>query len=1084
MQNRWGISKEQLTKLVQKYMTRGGLDDEIAELKTMGADPWIESGLETNKSSGIYSSSIEGRRSEYGSNMKEVEPAPSFMELLWGALNDFTLIILIVCAFVSMAINLTFHEDKSIAWIEGAAILSAVAISSLIGAYNDWEKEKKFVELNEVALKGKKCQVIRDGVTKDIGLGEVVVGDVVKIQAGSEVAGDGYVIEAHSVECDESSMTGESESKRKECLAECEAQANSARAQGETDHNVVPSPILLAGSQIMGGVGAYIILNVGECSAIGRIQAICEEAGDEEDECTPLQMKLETIARDIGQFGLISAIFTVVFMFIRFGIDLSRSSQGWDSTRHPGELVGYFIIGITIIVVAIPEGLPLAVTLSLAYSVNKMLTEHNLVRKLASCETMGGAQEICTDKTGTLTMNEMTLTNFWNGSKHQTWKDNVHYSYVDFIAHQDTQTLFVDSIAINSTEDIDSGSGNASELALLKYLSACGIQVSAYREKAGYDTRYPFSSKRKRTSTVVKDDRSKLGHYVFMRGASEYILEACSHIKDLKTGASKKITADDKKSATDAIHDMATNGLRTITVAYKETDDSYLDEKAGENGCFPFEQEGFVLMGIYGIKDVLRYGVADAIKRCNDAGVRVRMVTGDNMVTAKAIGEICGIYNPERGDLCMEGPEFYRQIGGVVDGAKSNKVGLEAKIEEDDENKNADDGKVVGNKEAFMKIAQNLTILARSRPDDKHALVTGLKQLGQVVAVTGDGTNDAPALAKADVGFAMGITGTDVAKSACDIMIMNDNFCSIVSAIVWGRNIYDSIRKFLQFQLTVNVVAVVGVFIGACILRQAIVNAVQMLWLNLIMDTLASLALATETPHAESLLARKPHSRDDYIISKKMFKHIVGHSFVQLIVTLWLVFQGDKFLPWGADDGQADTDGTVISGRYFFVRNGEADYIDNESTMGPSAHFTYVFNIFVWMQIFNFMNARKINDEINVLEGLGRAPLFCVIMVIICVLQYIIIQFGGRAIGCVNGGFNSEAWTMTLFVGAISLPVSFVMKLLSEDLLCPCTWGSVETDPFANYANTAVGMKRSLSSIRRMSTTKLGSLKKKVSVKL
>ena len=873
------------------------------------------------------------------------------MELLWGALNDFTLIILIVCAFVSMAINLTFHEDKSIgkfltlayflhnraqaqifvpnlcpkflsqnfwslknilAWIEGAAILSAVAISSLIGAYNDWEKEKKFVELTEVAMRGKKCQVIRDGVTKEVGNGEIVVGDVIKIQAGGEVAADGYVIEAHLVECDESAMTGESEPRKKESLAECEAIANQARSEGETDYHVVPSPILLAGSQFMSGVGAYIVLNVGENSTIGKIQAALEEAHEEEDDATPLQMKLETIARDIGQFGLISAVFTVVFMFIRFGIDLSRSSQGWDSERHPGELVGYIIIGITIIVVAIPEGLPLAVTLSLAYSVSKMLDENNLVRKLASCETMGGAQEICTDKTGTLTMNEMTLTNFWNGSKHTTWSNNVHYSYVDFIGDRTTQDLFVDAICCNSTEDVDSGSGNASEMALLKYLSACGIQVNAYREKAGYESRYPFSSSRKRMCTLVKDTKAKGGYFCYMRGASEKILVACSTIKDLKTGAVRKISNDDRNAAMDAINEMAMSGLRTITVAYKEMDDSYLDEKEISGGVFPFETQGFVLLGVYGIKDVLRFGVADAIKTCNNAGVRVRMVTGDNIVTAKAIGEICGIYNPERGDLCMEGEDFYNKIGGLVDGPKTQKVGLEAKIEDDEDNKDSDDGKVVGNKEAFMKIAQNLTILARSRPEDKHALVTGLKQIGQVVAVTGDGTNDAPALAKADVGFAMGITGTDVAKGACDIMIMNDNFCSIVSAIVWGRNIYDSIRKFLQFQMTVNVVAVVGVFIGACILRQAIVNAVQMLWLNLIMDTLASLALATETPHAPSLLARKPHLRDDYIISKKMFKHITGHSFVQLIVTLWLVFQGDKFLPWKGDDGQADIDGKLL----------------------------------------------------------------------------------------------------------------------------------------------------------------------------
>jgi Ca2+ transporting ATPase len=647
-----------------------------------------------------------------------------------------------------------------------------------------------------------------------------------------------------------------------------------------------------------------------------------------------------------------------------------------------------------------------------------------------------------------------------------------------FIPHSETQDLFVNSICANSVADPNIMLGTASELALVRYLSNVGVDVVTIRQSHQFIALNPFSSKRKRTSVVVEDKKSKTGMYTYLKGASEYVTDSCNTIRNLNTGKVSPIDETMREKINNGIIKMARTGLRTIAVAYKEQDGSYKKSVADDRGILDYETSGFTLLGIYGIQDVLRPGVKKAIEDCKKAGVRVRMVTGDNIVTARAIARACGIISdsPDSNDLIMEGPEFMEQIGGLVERDEEPKLaGLEGEIQEEEQEA---DRKVVKNKNKFIEIASRLQVLARSRPEDKHALVTGLRQVGQVVAVTGDGTNDAPALAKADVGFAMGIAGTEVAKSACDIMIMDDNFCSIVQAIVWGRNVYDSIRKFLQFQLTVNVVAVVAVFIGAVILRQAVVNAVMMLWLNLIMDTLASLALATEEPNGPELLKRKPYMRDDYIISKKMFKHITGHSFVQLIVTMWLVFQGDKFLPWNRDDGQANEDGTVISGRYFFVRTGEPDYVELESELGPSAHFTYVFNIFVWMQIFNFMNARKINDEINILEGLGRSQIFCGIMAIICVLQILIITFGSRAIGCVQGGFDREAWTISIVVGAISLPVGLVMKMLSEELLCPCKWGAVETDPFKGYANSAVGMKRTGSSIRRMSTNKLSKSKK------
>ena len=265
----------------------------------------------------------------------------------------------------------------------------------------------------------------------------------------------------------------------------------------------------------------------------------------------------------------------------------------------------------------------------------------------------------------------------------------------------------------------------------------------------------------------------------------------------------------------------------------------------------------------------------------------------------------------------------------------------------------------------------------------------------------------------------------------------------------------------------------VGVFIGACILRQAIINAVQMLWINLIMDTLASLALATEDPNSEALLKKKPYGRKDYIVSKKMFKHIVGHSVVQLCILLWAVFKGDQYFPWTRLDGQAEHDGTVISGRLFHISTGESDYMDLQSELGPSAHFTYVFNLFVFLQVFNFLNARKINDELNIFEGLSRSKLFCYLLGIICILQYLFISFGGLAIGCVNYGLDRQGWLITVGIGSTSLLTSFVLKWLPEETICPITWGSKETDPFTNYGGTSIAIKRSYASMRRMSSRNL-----------
>lgn len=387
------------------------------------------------------------------------------------------------------------------------------------------------------------------------------------------------------------------------------------------------------------------------------------------------------------------------------------------------------------------------------------------------------------------------------------------------------------------------------------------------------------------------------------------------------------------------------------------------------------EKGDLTLIGLLGIRDIIRKEVPGAVALCRKAGITVRMVTGDNKVTALAIAKECKIV--EEGDnmemAVMEGKEFYE----YVEGLKQNDKG-------EDE---------VGNKEKFVQVWKNLKVLARSRPEDKYLMVTGLKQFNETVAVTGDGTNDAPALKKADVGFAMGIAGTDVAKHAADIILLDDNFASIIRAVVWGRNIYDNIRRFLQFQLTVNVVALIVAFIGSAIMKESPLQAIQLLWVNLIMDSLASLALATEPPK-DTLLDRPPQSKDEYIVSRKMIKHILGISIYQAIIVFGITLAGEHIIPetCGYVPSNPDKDCFVHPGR-LYDWNADPLYLPYRTELGPSRNLTMVFNTFVFLQIFNMINARKINDELNPFADVFANKMFLFIWAIIAVMQILLTQF-------------------------------------------------------------------------------------------
>ena len=951
---------------------------------------------------------------------------PAFCELFFEALQDMTLIILMVAAVASIVVNMIMEaEHRSTAWIEGFAILMAVFVSSFVQALNNYQKEKEFQKLNDQAESLKSIKIIRDGVEQERRLTECLVGDLVIITGGDEIAADGIVVQAYSVGCDESAMTGETELMEKAALDTCIAKRNDYKRRNHHDvakHSPiheVPSPILVSGTNFKQGTGFMIVTCTGEFSAIGKINKTIQENNDDDE--TPLQKKLTKIADDIGKLGLICALLTILIMLIRVFASYATRDGGWTS-NDTTLIVQAFLIGITVVVVAIPEGLPLAVTLSLAYSVKKMLDDKNLVRKLHACETMGGADIICSDKTGTLTLNKMFLTDFWN-MQPISLSDNTHYNQ---FVHSSLEETFVQTMTCNSLDDPNKENGNPTDLAILKYmLNNCGVDAVDVRSRYDKVFMEPFTSDRKRMSTIL---RTPKGNIMLLKGASELIAQSCEAVIDLRSGNIRPYDSQMKSAVNQAIIAFARNALRTIGLAFKFVPAGLDVDSKDDKGVLLAESSGFTLLGIAGIKDIIRPEVPKAVAQCNRAGIEVKMITGDNAITARAIAKECNIISPDEPEVenngrVMEGVEFYKLIGGITK--------TEAKKEGDPPIETITNGAV------FDKIYPKLAVLARSRPEDKYAMVTGLRERGHVVAVTGDGTNDAPALSKASVGFAMGITGTPVAKKAAAIMLTDDNFNSIVSAVKWGRNIYDSIRKFLQFQLTVNVVAVVTTLISAALTQEAILSSVQMLWVNMIMDTLASLALATEPP-TDALLLRKPYRQDDYIISKKMAKHILGQAFFQLIVMMIFLFVGPQFLPDGIT---TDPELYEVRGGIQMVRSGLITLIErpwpSPNDKLPSRHYTYNFNVFVMMTLFNFINARKINDEINVFKGIFDSLFFPVIVVSIFILQILILTFGSRA------------FRLALWVGScVTLGHQFLW--MAHLYRCRINWAALECRPQTN----------------------------------
>ncbi|XP_058557341.1 plasma membrane calcium-transporting ATPase 4 isoform X6 [Neofelis nebulosa] len=944
--------------------------------------------LKTNPVEGLSGNpaDLEKRKHVFGQNFIPPKKPKTFLELVWEALQDVTLIILEIAAIISLVLSfyrppgeeneqcglpVSSPEDEGEAeagWIEGAAILFSVIIVVLVTAFNDWSKEKQFRGLQNRIEKEQKFSVIRNGHIIQLPVAEIVVGDIAQIKYGDLLPADGILIQGNDLKIDESSLTGESDHVKK---------------------SVERDPMLLSGTHVMEGSGRMVVTAVGINSQTGiiftllgasegeeeekkkkgkkqgvpenrnkaktqdgvalEIQPLNSQEGTDNEEKekkaaklpkkekSVLQGKLTRLAVQIGKAGLIMSAFTVLILILYFVIDnFVIHRRAWLPECTPIYIqyfVKFFIIGITVLVVAVPEGLPLAVTISLAYSVKKMMKDNNLVRHLDACETMGNATAICSDKTGTLTMNRMTVVQAYIGDTH------YHQIPSPDVLLPKVLDLIVNGISINSAytskilpPEKEGGLprqvGSKTECALLGFVTDLKQDYHAVRNEVPEEKLYKvytFNSVRKSMSTVI--EKPSGGYRMYSKGASEIILRKCNRILDKKGEVVPFKNKDRDEIVRTVIEPMACEGLRTICIAYRDFND----------GEPPWDNESEILteltcVAVVGIEDPVRPEVPDAIAKCKQAGITVRMVTGDNINTARAIATKCGIVTPGDDFLCLEGKEFNRLI-------RNEKGEVE--------------------QEKLDKIWPKLRVLARSSPTDKHTLVKGIidSTIGeqrQVVAVTGDGTNDGPALKKADVGFAMGIAGTDVAKEASDIILTDDNFTSIVKAVMWGRNVYDSISKFLQFQLTVNVVAVIVAFTGACITQDSPLKAVQMLWVNLIMDTFASLALATEPP-TESLLKRRPYGRNKPLISRTMMKNILGHAVYQLTVIFFLVFAGEKFFD-------------IDSGRKAPLHS------------PPSQHYTIIFNTFVLMQLFNEINSRKIHGERNVFAGIFRNLIFCCVV--------------------------------------------------------------------------------------------------------
>ncbi len=1228
----YDVSKEEIDKVYDDYKNHLR-ESEYQKLRALGGANGLIAKLKCDPKKGLCNLDNNHRLQrvkEFDDNIHFEKPMNTCCEYVWEALKDLMIRILIVAAIVQIILGVIpgVAEDPSKEWVEGFSILVAILVVVSVGSITNWSKELSFRKLNAKTESDLQVNLVRDGVPMTKHPDDILVGDFIKLKYGDMMKVDGIILEASELEYDESPLTGESVKKKKVTYEKFAEQYEKEFVTKKIKGDNLSSCLVYSGSRCCKGEGLMLCLRVGKNSEKGKIEAIVLASQESEDSKSPLEEKLDIMANDIGKFGLMAAIITFVALIIRFGVGYHNSKIEYDNyvlkqaqynatviagtnttsimqeVVNPTSTVGnkilkIILLCIAIIVVAIPEGLPLAVTLSLAFAIAKMQAENNLVRFMTSCETMGTANYICSDKTGTLTTGKMTVTRYLTSNfKEPKIKEKLTLTISDFDKHNNYFDLVVQSIALNidikllimpngSTEVSANSSDKAFYDFLVQTLGKNYIQLTNEFNMDNKETVkvLPFDSEKKCMSTIIKNPKFNIdGWRVFHKGGGDEILKKIKFIYNPNTNKADPITVDQKSKITQTLKEFAANSLRNFIFAYKDVsnEDAANFNQKDETGQNIIEKDDFIFISVAGIKDPLKLGVEDAVKKCNRAGIKVIMVTGDNIDTAISISRECSIlseddlktvretlktveekataeinkiteYNlsaalaneksavyesikepkkvkqeeiyakhlreyPNRKFLAVEGKELSERVGLVcltcgktlndrfvhderknIDpkykdvvmkltndkGAENSKKcyclpnkEVAKKFFKDnnfknvapDEEENFIKKEALGNKSEYERIIKDLCVISRAKPEDKYLLVFGLRQYKHVVAVTGDGTNDAPALSKADVGFSMGIAGTDVAKDASDIILLDDNFCSIVNAVKWGRNIFDCIRKFIQFQLTVNVCACLLVFITACIGNETPLNAIQMLWVNLIMDSLGSLALATEPPN-EKVLERTPFKRSEYPVSIKMWKHILIQSAVQLGIMLLLYLHGSQFIQEDEPYRMAEADLLYLcfgkypgrspsEGKYFILDGSEnawsTQYLRKtgfgERECGPygkktnlhdclslfdlnngnTSHMTVIFNTFVIYTLFNQLNARVLDDTFNIFKNLHKNLWFISIFLLEFGLNAVIIQVSQGVFKVSRYGLTGKQWGICIGFGSITFLVSIIIKFIPD----------------------------------------------------
>ena len=851
-----------------------------------------------NVLNGLSDKQVQESRETYGWNLLTPPKRPSMWKLYLEKFNDPVIRILLVAAFFSFVISVIEGE-----YAETIGIFFAIFLATGIGFYFEYDANKKFDLLNAVGEETP-VTVRRNGKIQEIPRKEVVVGDIVILNTGEEVPADGTLLEAISLQINESTLTGE-------------LMVNKTTDEASFDEEATyPSNEVMRGTTVTDGHGIMQVKKVGDATEIGKVATQATEQSNEE---TPLNIQLSKLAKFIEKVGFTIAILTFI---IFTGKDLYQylsvtSITGWYEWMHIARIVlKYFMMAVTLIVVAVPEGLPMSVTLSLALNMRRMLKTNNLVRKMHACETMGAITVICTDKTGTLTQNLM----------------QVHEAKVD----ETQMDLVAEGISANSTAFLEeaeegkkpSGVGNPTEVALLLWLNGQGKNYAQLRKDAKVINQLTFSTERKYMATLVQSPIQGK-KVLYIKGAPEIVMGKCTLTNDVIAQNNEQLLA---------YQNMA---MRTLGIAYK-----FIPEGASNDCAELVNEGGMTFLGIFAISDPIRLDVPAAVGKCQSAGIGVKIVTGDTPGTATEIARQIGLWKPEDTER--------NRITGVEFAALTDEEALDRVLD--------------------------IKVMSRARPMDKQRLVQLLQQKGAVVAVTGDGTNDAPALNHAQVGLSMG-TGTSVAKEASDITLLDDSFHSIATAVMWGRSLYKNIQRFIVFQLTINVVALASVLLGAFLGTELPLTVTQMLWVNLIMDTFAAMALASIPPSAD-VMNEKPRKTNDFIITKPMRYNILGVAACFLAILMTLIV-----------------------------------YIKGLPTVEVPTALTAFFTIFVMLQFWNLFNASVFGTNHSVFKDSRHALGMISVAGIILIGQIIIVEFGGKV-------FRTVPLTLTewlYIIGATSL---------------------------------------------------------------